>query len=453
MSSSMPSLLDPLAPSMLTEILKTHPKARRWWVAFSGGIDSHVLLHLCQEFIATQVADPPQLLALHVDHQLQEHSADWVEHCRQRAVELTVTYHSLCVEVDSYDGNSLEERARNARYQCFESMLGEGDVLLLGHHRDDQAETLLLRLLRGSGVRGLAAMPVTRPLGKGYLHRPLMACSRVQIEQYAKQHRLHWVEDPSNQRLDFDRNFLRWQLLPRLAERWPQYTRTLSRVAEHNREAHVLTQDLAAMDCEQLGFVPGVDHLTISSLQTLSPLRQKNVLRYWFEQRNFPMPSTAQLGSVLSDVVSGGKDSCPLVRWAGVEVRRFEGKLFAMSPLTDFDTQASYEWSGNETLHIEGVGKLSAAVADGKGLRCCPGMRIQFRQGGERCRPLGRGGSRALKKLLQELGIPPWLRDRVPLIYCGDELIAVADHLVCEGWEAAKGEQGLILTWRSLTNG
>jgi tRNA(Ile)-lysidine synthase len=336
--------------------------------------------------------------------------------------------------------------------------MASDDVLMLGHHLDDQIETVFMRLLRGSGSRGIGSMPQTRSLGSGQLHRPLLTVSRSDIEEYARARDLAWIEDPSNRSSDFDRNFLRLKLLPLLEQRWPEYRSTLFRAAALSEESAVLNSELGAIDCRSLGLMPDSQSLSISALKGISRGRQKNLIRYWLEQRQLPLPSSAQLDIILDEVVGAVQDAVPLLEWSDragvhVQVRRFRDNLYVMKALDNFDSLRDYAWDLNSDLVIPGLGNLSVTRAAGAGIKASlinqgSGVVVRFRQGGERCRPCGRSGSQTLKKLLQEYHVETWKRDRTPLIYIDDKLAAVVGYWVCDGY-AANAEIGVNITCNS----
>lgn len=266
----------------LRQAMQPWRTAPAWRIAFSGGLDSSVLLHLLADWARHE--DLPPLSAIHVHHGLQPAADAWPEYCAQFCARLDIPLEVVRVQVAP--GASLEQAARRVRYAAFAERLGSGEVLLGAQHRDDQAETLLLRLLRGAGVRGLAAMPASRPLGQGSLVRPLIDCSRAELQAYAQSHGLAWVEDPSNADERFSRNFLRRQVMPLLAERWPQMTASLARSASHLSEAQQLLDELAEMDllaargvCA-LPWLP-LPSLDLSAVTALSDARQRNLLRHW----------------------------------------------------------------------------------------------------------------------------------------------------------------------------
>lgn len=445
--SSHTSAPSAVSPALLHSVLSLSPDTKRWIVAYSGGVDSHVLLLLCQRFLAS-LDCPPELIALHVNHQLQDDADRWQLHCQQQAEALGIPFVAESVHVVCGPQQSLEEQARLARYACFEHQLNRGDVLLMGHHQDDQAETVMLRLLRGSGSKGLRAMREHRSIAAGQLHRPLLTIRRQAIEVFARREGLVWVEDPSNQHSHFDRNFLRATCLPIIEQRWPGYRQTLARVATLSADSWQLQKELAVLDFERFGWQSGQASLPITALSTLSPARQKNLLRYWFAQRHLPAPSVGQLEQVLSAVMGAAEDAEPLVTWPGVEVRRFAGRLYCMTALAAVDHSQCFDVNDNQALIIEGVGQIHFSRQLGAGVRYDQRLMLCFRQGGERIRPAGRSGSRSLKKLLQDLSIPTWWRRRLPLLKVDGQLVAVADRVIDQAWLVAPDQYGLVMTWQ-----
>ncbi len=406
--------------SRLLAILAPWCDAPGWHLAFSGGLDSTVLLHLLVR-LGRQHRLPP-LSVLHVHHGLQPVADGWPEHCRQVCAQLKAPLQVLRVRVEP--GASLERAAREARYQAFAARLGKGELLLTAQHRDDQAETLLFRLVRGAGVRGLAAMPGMRPLGRGHLLRPLLTVSRSELENYAVAQGLRWIEDPSNDDQRFARNFLRHQVLPLLAGHWPQAVRNMARTATHMAEAGELLNDLARLDLaaaegqSDLAWL-GLPSLALAPLLGLSPARQRNALRHWLEPFT-PLPDTDHwVGwETLRDA---SQDALPVWRLAGGEVRRAVGRVWwlagdwlhePLGPLLWRDPRCPLALPGNGYLHVQGQ------IADGL-------LEVRYRQGGEVLAVPGRG-HRDLKRLLNEYGLPAFVRGRLPLLYRRGELLAVA---------------------------
>ena len=449
-----------LQPEQLLACLAPFRHVHRYVVAYSGGVDSHVLLHLMAQMAKLeQGGDPlPKIEAIHINHQLQPDSDQWAEHCLQQAAMLGIALTVYCVDVDGNKRESVEERARKARYRCFEQQLQARDLLLMAHHLDDQVETVFLRLLRGAGSRGMAAIPHYRQVGCAELFRPLLDIPRSAIEHYAKQQGLQWVDDPSNKNSDIDRNFLRLQLLPLLHQRWPQYRQTIARSALFSEESDRLNTELAELDFHSLGLSPISKSLPLPALDMLSVTRKKNLLRYWLASRALPLPSAAQLQVVLDEVVGAKQDADPVVQWAAdkgddtvqcsvVQIRRFRDELYAIERLPDFDGSAVYTWDVDRPLAIVGAGQLLATSQRGAGLNARENITVRFRTGKERCRPSTRAKSQTLKKLLQEYDVPTWLRDRVPLLYVGDTLAAVGDLWICDGFTASGDQFGLVLRW------
>jgi tRNA(Ile)-lysidine synthase len=436
----------------LESALHELPPAPQYWVAYSGGIDSHVLLHLLAERRASL---PGSLGAVHVNHQIQQHSGDWEVHCRAVCEELEIPFHCLRVEGKARVGESPEAAARSARYRGLADWLSEGALLLTAQHQDDQAETLLLQLLRGAGPKGLAAMPRTMCLGRGRLVRPFLDIRRESITAYAREHRLCWVEDPTNTDIRYDRNLLRHQVMPYLQQRWPGVTGVLARAAAHQSDQSELADALAAIDVQQCG-VPQSRCLSVPATQALSPARQRNLLRYWLRERGFSVPPRAVLERIRDEILSSRADASPLVHWPGAEVRRYRERLFVMHPLAPHDPSNTHGWRFGESLDLmEAGGRLSVSPATGAGLRrpdTADRLEIRFRRGGETLQPAGDTHHRPLKKLLQQWGVPEWERARIPLVYSDNELIAVAGFCVCEGFQAGASEAGVHLSWSRVSN-
>lgn len=426
----------------LDTILKPFLDSRRWWVAYSGGVDSHVLLHLLAQLCAQQKIPP--LTAIHINHQLNPRAHDWVEHCRVICAQLDIEFITETVDVIN-NGDGVEAAARKARYIAFEKHIGSNEVLLQAHHRDDQIETLMLRLLRGSGVAGLSAIPQQRALGEGHLLRPLLDYSRADIVAHAQQHHLQWVDDDSNESDRYDRNFLRLNVLPVIEQRWPAYRNTLTRVVTQADDASNLLDELARIDAEKAISTTG--ELSLVACEGLGDDRRRNLIRFWINQKNLPQPSSEQLQQVLA-MADARIDAQPCVMWPGVEVHRFCDHLYVMNQLPPLPSRPiDIEWDLQSPLRIEGLGELTTSAVIGSGLRADLKYHVRNRIGGERCKPAGRAHSQTLKKLLQEYDVLPWLRDRLPIIYCGDEITAVGNVWICEGFVADANQSGWHLQW------
>lgn len=417
--------------------------APNWYIAFSGGLDSTVLLHLLADHGRNHAAPP--LRALHIHHGLQPAADAWPAHCQAVCDQLGIELKVICVQVTP--GASLEQAARDARYAAFRQALGPGDILFTGQHRDDQAETLLFRLLRGAGLRGLAAMPRKRGLGQGRLVRPLLGCSRQQLHDYANAHGLAWIEDPSNTDTQFARNYLRGEVMPRLQQRWPQASQNLARAAEHLGEALGLLDELAREDLllarEGAPIAwSGLDSLDLAALMALSPARQRNALQYWLSLRT-RLPD-ARHWAGWADLRDAAADAQPVWRLADGQLRRSHGRIWWLSGVWLQQPVGQLAWVDTGVpLLLPGNGRVRLV-----GAATLDGLRIAYRQGGEVLDIPGRG-RRDLKRLLNEQQVPHFLRPRLPLLYQGERLLAVANlpgrvQADCQlHWQLPTNAQGL----------
>ncbi len=406
----------------------------RYVVAYSGGLDSTVLLRC----LAGEGSVHRHVIAVHIDHQLQAASAQWANHAATAAAAMGVECRVERVAPDTAAGRGLEAAAREARYTAFAALMREGDWLLSAHHLDDQAETLLLNLVRGSGPDGLAAMPAARAFGPGWLVRPLLDEPRHALAAFAADHGLEWIEDPSNAEQDFDRNYLRHSVLPKFEDRWPDAARRLARSIERMREARELLAEVGREDLARLGSPARLD---IAGLAALSASRQRNALRAALRACRLPLPSSDVLEAIREDLLPARKDAVPLVAWPGGEARRYRGKLHLMAPLEP-SPGAALALESDRLELPGGLGMLTLEPDADAGLDprvVARGLSVRWRKGGEELRPARGGPTRSLKKLLQEAGIVPWMRERLPLIYAGSELVAVADRFVAAEAQAAPG--------------
>ncbi len=436
----MPTLSYPCIAPLIPELSGT------LFIAYSGGIDSHVLLHLC----ATQARWQGKIVAIHVNHGLQASAEQWGEHCRHQAGLLGVEYLGLAVDAKATSGESPEAAARNARYQALRKLLRADDYLLLAQHREDQMETVLLQLFRGAGVQGLAAMPVSAPFGSGHLLRPLLNTSKADILAYARRHQLDWVEDPSNLSSDFDRNFLRNEIVPLLKQRWPALDKTVTRSAQHCGEAFNLLQ---RWSINMLGdrFDATDRSLALEGLDRLSDAQNNLLFRHWFSLLGLKPPSEAQLQTIKQQFLYGRDDAVPQVRLQGRSFQKYRQRLFCLNPSQPLPLP--YEWPADlAVLELNNGYFLSrhpAASGISQPLWHTGKITLKPRSGGEKIKLPGRNGRHDLKKLFQEAGIPPWERQSRPLIYLNDRLAAVAGLWVAEwAWRAAP-DACYQLTWQS----
>jgi len=391
----------------------------RWLVALSGGLDSTLLLN------AVTRAEPRRaVVAVHVDHGLHAESAAWSAHCRALARNLGVDFIARELGLAPGAGESLEAAAREARYAVLAGLVEPGDLVLTAHHADDQLETVLLRLMRGTGVRGLAAIRETQPFGPGTLARPLLEFTRAEIEIEAKRLGLVWLEDPSNADMRFDRNYLRAGVLPRLVGRWPAAPSVASRLARQMAETAALLDEIAAGD---LAAVEDEERIPVAVLESLSEPRRNNALRFAIRRLGLPVPSAAQLKE-LRLALPARDDAEACVRWPGAEARLYRRHLYLLRPRHVFPDAAG-RLDPDAALALAG-GELRLVPTDGYGIPdrwARDGLDVAFRAGGERFRPRSSRYHKSLKQWFQESGIVPWMRGAVPLIYHDDRLIAVAD--------------------------
>jgi tRNA(Ile)-lysidine synthase len=407
-------------------------------IGLSGGLDSVVLLDILAR---CAIRSRLNLSAVHVNHQLSPNAARWARFCRAlcrtRGIPLRV------VKVTLARGNSVEAAARAARHEIFGKL--RADYVVLAHNQDDQVETLLLQLLRGAGVKGLAAMPL---LKDQRILRPLLDVPRNEIERYARRRKLAWVEDESNRDTYFPRNFLRHEVLPAIATRYPAYRATLARSARHFAEAAQLLDQLAVLDA-------GADlkngMLALAALRRLETVRAKNLLRYFLSTHGLTMPPAERLGEALRQVLTAKQDSRVLIELNGAQLRRFAGSLCVVRNVESLPARFTKRWRGEKTLalpELGGVLKL-AHGKDGISLARLRGrsVTIGVRRGGERLQPDCRRPRRSLKNLFQEARIPMWLRNRVPLIFCDSELVWAAGVGVDCAYRAADDELSMVPEW------
>jgi tRNA(Ile)-lysidine synthase len=455
--------------AQLKQQLALLPDSDRYWIAFSGGSDSHVLLHAMAQLQFHDPLKAPQnaqlqdqaefsnkeVRAVHINHGLNLKANEWSLHCAQICQELKIPLHSITVEAQAINGESPEAAARHARYKAFAETISAGDVLLLAQHQDDQAETLLLQLFRGSGPQGLAAMPKSREFSSGWLCRPLLEFSRAQLLTYAKANQLKWIDDPSNFDTDYDRNYLRSEIIPSLKKRWPALDLTLGRAAKHQAEVMQLTQQLAVWDWQHCQ-LDDPAQLRIAPLQTLNTAEQTNLLRYWIKDINcLQVPDQQRLLRILNELIIAAADAQPMIEWGNIQLRRYQGNLYLVKKADlNLVTQQGAKWDLSTPVILTSSKQLVTKVSQGSGLKTNlqgETVQIRFRLGGETCRPVGRGHQMSLKNLMQEWSIPPWQRSLIPLIYINNEIAAVAGYCVCESYAAAKNEDGLKIMIKTIT--
>ncbi|MES9991053.1 MAG: tRNA lysidine(34) synthetase TilS [Candidatus Thiodiazotropha sp.] len=439
-----------LTAQQLLETLGQLPQASCCHLALSGGLDSCVLLHLLAE-LRPQL--PYELRAIHIHHGLQPDADDWQAHCEQLCREYGVALQTVQLNLTVNSGDSLEAVAREARYQALAANMAEGDLLLTAQHQDDQAETLLLQLLRGSGPAGLAAMSPLARFEPGWLARPLLSFPRNALEAYAQEQGLSWREDPSNRDLRFDRNFIRHQVMPLLRCRWPAAATTLSRAARFSGELLMLVKEEAEEDLAKARDSE-TDTLSIPVLKQLNSVRLRNLLRHWIAALGAPLPSSKKISRIETEAVHGRIDAVPLIRWEDWEVRRYRDRLYLQrTQAIELPTQPLPWPDGKELALPEGLGRLVAQPGE-EGISQHhwrqAKVEVRFRGGGERCQLPGQEHHRPLKKLFQEWGIPHWEREHVPLVYLDGELAVVPGRCVCQPFQARAGEDAIVVDWLKM---
>ena len=425
-------------------LLKKYPVSACFWVAYSGGLDSQVLLYALSRIIPTK-----RLRVMHVNHGWHVDSIKWANICQETCAKLGIYCEILPVDAHPKSGESPEAYAREARYGAMAKRIPIGDYLLTGHHRNDQAETLLLQLLRGAGLKGLASMPFCQTFAKAYLIRPLLDFTRTELYEYAQKHQLTWVEDDSNMDLRFNRNFIRHQILPLIQQRWPQADKTIARAAANLAEGHSLLDEIAHQDWVVVqGSAPNI--LTISSLLKLSAMRRRNILRYWLKQLHFSLPSQKQLQQI-EILLKSRMDASPQVNWGKVQLRRYRDYIYA---LNIGENEKIFEiefiiWKLDQIVTLPTLGQLKSKQVLGAGLNYSlfkdKQVYVTFRQGGERFYASNHQGSHPLKKLFQEWSVPPWQRNKVPLIYYQEELIAVVGYDIDPRFAAKQSQLGFVI--------
>ncbi len=421
---------------------------RRVAIALSGGRDSMVLLDAVARIAPALALD---VSAIHVHHGLSPNADRWSAFCTEQCASRGVALEVCRVDVARDDGDGIEAAARRARYEALADT--DADALLLAHHADDQAETVLLQLLRGAGPHGLAAMPAVRIAARVQLLRPLLAMPRRALAQYAAAHALAWIDDESNADPARVRNFIRHHIAPRLADAFAGYPQTLARAATHQAEAALLADELAILDASGALENGTLDRERLAAFASSAPHRARNVLRWFLRAHGLRAPSTARLAAMLEQIVHAGRDARVQLRHDGMEIGLHRGRIvvhcFAAAPF-------AVAWRGETQLSLP-HGTLEFAPASGEGIAVALAQSravvVRSREGGERMRLAARGAQQSVKHLLQRAGVPHWARGGVPLVFCGDALAAVPGIGVDAAFVAAPGAPGYTLRWKPRVQG
>ena len=463
---SLPVELDALQRSVRSAIYPY--KDRLINIAFSGGPDSTALLYVT---VSLRSSMGLNLRVLHVNHGWNEKSEDWAAHCESVARELSVPCKTIQLganfvfdqEYADFSGSSREAKARAARYYWFSQMVDPADVLLTGHHLDDQAETFILRLMRGSSIRGLGAMRPRQNLNKLQVLRPFLGLSRDSLLQWVSDKKLRALDDPSNNNISFDRNFLRHVILPRFNSRWPGTTQILGRAAVHSQGTQLLLDEVAADDFSGCSLVRSRCYLfhlgaaSIPALFELSRMRLLNVFRFWIRSATLKTPPERALGEFIRQLETIGSDSAASLRLGSMVFRTYRDGLFLVPhPGRDHTSEPENQlWDGT-SVKIHGPDlELIPERMMASGLRASlfddGVVELRWRRGKTRVTPQGRGPHRyALRKILQELSVPPWERERIPLIFVNGQFAGMPQVLVEESCRARAGEVGVEIHLRDL---
>jgi len=441
---------------LFRQFLSSHPDTVEFCVALSGGMDSTVLLEVCHRLIGQGLLRRGDgqafvLSAIHVNHGLSPFAGQWQQHCHAQCESRAVPMHCEAPGIVVAPGRSPEVQARKARYQSFGDWLQPGRVILMAHHLDDQVETLLLRLLRGAGPEGLASIPESRPLGKGVLFRPLLELSRQDLEEYALEHGLVWIEDDSNADTAMDRNYLRQHVMPLLHKRWPGYRQVWQQSARLCGEAGRLNAALADLDIGRVRTAAGNHVLSVCGLLALEPARQRNLLRHWLRGHGCGGVGYQLLVRIVDEVLPARQEALPELCWQGHELRRYRDELYLQPelPVPQADQIGPFHLAElSDCMPLPGNGELSLRRPGGN-LDLPPDAQvlIRYRHDGEKARLAGQP-QKTVKQLMQEAAIPPWLRHRLPMIEVDGALAAIAGVGICEGFCSAEVGSGWQCSWQ-----
>ncbi|OGV30963.1 MAG: tRNA lysidine(34) synthetase TilS [Legionellales bacterium RIFCSPHIGHO2_12_FULL_35_11] len=420
-----------ISPKWIEE-LQTFEKI---FIAFSGGLDSTVLLHSLCNIPSLR----NRLHAIHINHGISEFADDWEKHCLNICLSTNIPL--IIKNIKILKKSNIEELARNARYKVFEEIVLENECIVFAHHCNDQAETFLLNLLRGSGVSGLSGMPEIRSLGKGELIRPFLNIMKHRLEDYAEQYKLNWVEDDSNTNVNFSRNYLRHKIIPLLNDKWPAAIRNITNCASKCRDAKENLSDLAELDAKIISYQDDMT-LDLSIVPVHDSSRLCNVLKAWFDKYNIKSPTATIYHKLITDVILAKTDANPYFAFGKTEIRRFKNKLYlSFKEFPDNIIQPRFEdnckynnkiWDDfPNSCNLNTKLTVIAKKADfGLSINANALIEIRFRKGSETIKK--NGHAKKLRNIFQELAVPPWLRDIIPLIYLNGELKLIVGYLAAD---------------------
>jgi tRNA(Ile)-lysidine synthase len=441
MASSRKSNLADLVAVRLAPLLPEHTSIL---VGLSGGLDSVVLLHLLHQLA-------PRfhwhLSALHVHHGISPNADSWAAFCTNLCASRQIPLVVECVDIQPLREQGIEAAARTLRHAAFARQ--SCDFVALAHHADDQSETLLLQLLRGAGLRGVSAMPVLAAgeANKPAVIRPLLDIPRAQLLAYAHAHALAWIEDESNCDESYPRNFLRHRIFPVLAQSFPAYRTNLTRAAQHFAEASALLDEMAREDAGAIDFAMAT--LPVARLRKLSLSRAKNLLRWFLHEQGAPMPSEVQLAQMLRQCLTAAVDTNPCIRYGDWELHRYRDHVHVFPALAAYDSDLQLRWQGEHRLYWPALGtEVVFERVRGQGISLAKlqaaFVTMRLRHGNIGLRPRHGAATRRLKNLLQENAVPPWQRERLPLLFCGDELVCVVGVAIAAAFQCAPDEEGVL---------
>ncbi|ASI95717.1 tRNA lysidine(34) synthetase TilS [Vibrio rotiferianus] len=435
--------------SQFTQVLdRYYQSGSKIVLAFSGGVDSRLLLELLSRYqqVNSTGNNPIKCHAVYVHHGLSSNADDWADKCLMWAEQVGITCSVEQVSLDINSGDSIELLAREARYQVLSKHIQASDLLLTGQHADDQVETFLLALKRGSGPKGLSSMAESMPFAGGMLVRPLLAIKREQIEAAAKEEGLDWVEDESNQDTRYDRNFLRHRIVPDLSERWPSIHQAVQRSASLCAQQEALLDELLGAVFERA--LQSDLSLSIDELVTHSDLARARLIRMWLAKLNANMPTQVQLNLIWNEVGLAQQDANPKLQLKQGEVRRFQNRLYWVTETADVTTWQSDIQTDTALVLPERLGELTLNTSSEQATIALPPqpelLRVTFNPEGLSAHPTTRNHSRKLKKLFQEYNVPSWLRRQIPILMYQNQVVAVAGLFV----DRAFSGQDCELIWR-----
>ena len=416
----------------------------KFTIALSGGVDSMVLLDLLSK--AKRSSDV--IKAIHINHNLHESSKEWVDFVKDvcKKYKLPLIIESINPK---QEGFGLEAEAREQRYKKFKEIILDNECLLTAHHLDDQIETTLFRIFRGTGLDGLRSIRKKAKFGKGLLCRPLINIPREAIEQYAKLNDIKWIEDPSNKNIDFDRNYLRNNIIPSIKKRWPNVQKTITRLSSLAENNQKLLHELAK---EDIGEIEKFNVLDIGILSNKSSLRINNIFRFMILKNKMGIPSLKVLENGIETLINAKSDS-PIITWDGFSIRRYKNTLYFFNPDLKQDEirPLKMKWFIDQTINLGGNrGSIQARFIKGQGIalnKCPKSLEIKYRKGGEQIKPSGHKITKSLKNLFQENNVLPWVRDQIPLFYLDEELISVGDLWFNQDYKAKEQEDGFLISW------